>query len=231
MFVRLPEPGFVKTRRGRVVGARVAAGLYEAFVRDLVAQMPSWPCRVFWAVAPAAAAGGERARRGSVAEGFAAYFGLSAEACFEQSGPDLGARLAAAFARLRAAGARRCLAIGSDLPHLPTATIETALARLEQNDLVLGPTRDGGYYLIGLARAADLFSADIAWSTNAVYAQTQARSQALRLRLSKPLEAAFDIDEIDDLRDLRLLLARNPELRRQIPATAAAIAALPGPSL
>ncbi len=228
--MRLPEPGRVKTRLAREIGAVAACRFYEACVRDLVAQSASWPCRVVWAVAPESEA--ERPARArapgagrpvvSVVQRFAAHFGVAPEACFEQQGSDLGQRLETTLDRLRAEGAARCLAMGSDLPHLPVAALERAIQRLAAHDLVLGPARDGGYYLIGLGRPAAVFTG-IAWSTAAVYRQTLARARACGLRIAPPLAFNFDIDEVRDLEALRRRLGRDAELRRRLPATARAL--------
>ena len=71
-----------------------------------------------------------------------------------QRGEDLGARLAHAFEDLLADGAPGAIVIGSDIPTLPLSVLVAALDRLAGVDLVLGPSEDGGYYLIGLARRA-----------------------------------------------------------------------------
>ncbi len=246
-MVRLPETGRVKTRLAQAIGAAAACRFYEACVRDLVVQSASWPCRVVWAVAPegedegpasVSVTPGSGARvRGrvsgrpalSVVQRFAERFAVAPEACLEQQGRDLGQRLETTLDRLRAAGAVCCLAVGSDLPHLPVAALARAIRRLAAHDLVLGPTRDGGYYLIGLSRPAALFT-DIAWSTPSVYPQTLARARACGLRIAPPLAFDFDIDEARDLEALRRRVARDAELRQRLPATARVLAALPPPS-
>ena len=73
-------------------------------------------------------------------------------------------------------GCQRVVLIGSDIPNLPATYIQTALQRLEHEQVVLGPSEDGGYYLSRRARLGlpDVFS-NISWSTGEVFAQTVER--------------------------------------------------------
>lgn len=208
VFARRPVPGEVKTRLARAIGAEAAARLYRAFVADLARRFGAGPPPAFWAVAPPLG-------------DFAELFGLPRERCFEQSGGDLGARLRAAFRAMRERGFSRVAAIGSDSPHLPARRMREALARLERADVVLGPARDGGYYLVALRGPADVFSG-IAWSTPDVLSQTLARVASLGLRADL-LEPDFDVDTASDLDRLRAQVASAPE---DLPATAAALARL-----
>jgi rSAM/selenodomain-associated transferase 1 len=121
-----------------------------------------------------------------------------------QAGRTLGDRLAAAFAREFATGARHVVIIGSDCPGLDARRLRAAFAALRRRDVVLGPALDGGYYLIGLARPAPRLFRGIAWSTAGVAAQTLRRARALGLRwhLLPPLR---DVDTAADARAVGLL--------------------------
>lgn len=192
MFARCPVAGRVKTRLAARIGNEPAAALYEAFVCDLVLRFREAPFAVRWEVAPPD-------------DGFAERFGLPSSACFEQSGADLGARMLTAFREALAAGACRCVVIGSDMPHLRLEVVEEAFERLATTDLALGPAEDGGYYLIGLREAHDVFRG-VAWSSPAVLDETLRRADQLGLSVAL-LERGFDVDEPSDLERLRLLLA------------------------
>jgi rSAM/selenodomain-associated transferase 1 len=194
VFARCPVAGQVKTRLAARIGDEPAAALYEAFLRDLVLRFRGAPFAVRWAVAPPE-------------DGFADRFGLPASACFEQSGADLGARMHSAFREALAAGARRCVVIGSDMPQLRVEVVEEAFERLATTDLVLGPAEDGGYYLIALREAHDVFHG-VAWSSAAVLDETLRRADALGLSVGL-LERGFDVDEPEDIERLRRFLAER----------------------
>lgn len=134
-----------------------------------------------------------------------------------QGGGDLGARLARAFNRLGADGYDRVVVIGSDSPTLPRRRLQSAFATLNRGEAVLGPARDGGYYLIGLrlprAGLSRLFRG-IDWGTPRAFRQTRARLQAARLRLHL-LPPGEDVDTAADLSRLRRRLrhSRSAHLR------------------
>ena len=117
--------------------------------------------------------------------------------CFRQRGDDLGARMYNALAD-GLERADRVVLTGSDCPELDAAYIDAAFAALRDSDAVLGPTRDGGYVLIGLRRLhQDLFR-DIAWSTSTVFDTTARRLDRLGWTWSG-LATLRDIDEPADL--------------------------------
>jgi uncharacterized protein len=129
-----------------------------------------------------------------------------------QTGQGLAAGLACVFTQF-AVPARRCIAFNSDSPHLPASALETAFDSLETCDLVVGPTRDGGYYLVG-AKAAHptLFEDDGLGTRNALEALI---ARARRLQLSVGFTDPFyDIDVASDLiplaRELELAPAKAP---------------------
>lgn len=114
-----------------------------------------------------------------------------------------------AMAALFAQGYRRVVLIGSDLPHLPAQTFRLGFESLRQGaEVVLGPSADGGYYLIGLTRPQpQLF--DLPMSTPEVLRQTLERVERLSLRLAL-LPGNFDIDTAADLEKLRAFLEGSP---------------------
>jgi len=125
----------------------------------------------------------------------------------EQSEGDLGARMADAFGRAFVDGFRRVLLVGSDLPDLPGALFETAFAALGHHHAVIGPTLDGGYYLIGFRPQTFLPAVfqTIPWGTTRVLAETLAVFRRHGLSVHQ-LPVWRDIDDLDDL----IAFARRP---------------------
>lgn len=129
-----------------------------------------------------------------------------------QSGGDLGARMSAAFAGLFAAGYLRVILIGSDLPTLPADRLREAERALCRGaDLVLGPSEDGGYYLMGLARSHEAIFQGVTWSGPDVFVQTRRRAEAAGLRVVT-VAPWYDVDTPADLR--RVAHAAGPRGRR-----------------
>jgi rSAM/selenodomain-associated transferase 1 len=196
LFAKPAQAGRVKTRLVPPLTAEEAARLYQAFLADAAITLgsgaPGWEWRVF-STDPEA----QRAAWPPDVPAPAAWHA--------QEGADLGARLLAAFTRLRRDGAELSVIVGSDHPTLPRSAIERAFRALGDADLVLGPALDGGYYLIGLREPApDLFR-DIPWSTAGVFPRTLERAAALGLRVART-EPAVDVDRPEDLVVIRQLL-------------------------
>jgi rSAM/selenodomain-associated transferase 1 len=130
------------------------------------------------------------------APGFFAWrdrYGVSLRA---QSGDDLGARMHNALGTAIEHGSRAIL-VGTDCPALDMAYLGLAVAALDDHDVVFGPTEDGGYMLVGLARDVDAF-AGIPWSTPDVMTATRARLAAQKLT-SQELPTLWDVDGPADL--------------------------------
>ncbi len=198
IFAKEPRAGEVKSRLAAVIGNEPAARLYDAFLRDLVARLPAIAATCVLEYTPATAH---------------AYFAELCGGRFElepQAAGDLGDRMAAFFGRRFAAGAQRVVLIGSDSPDLPLDRIERAFALLADHDVVIGPSHDGGYYLIGLRRLIDELFRNIAWSTHKVFARTMERIRPLGVTHAI-LDAWYDVDLPDDLNRLRAEIetARN----------------------
>jgi len=211
VFAKRPGPGEVKTRLCPPLAPGQAAALAAAFLRDTVLigeHLADWE-RVL-AYAP----WGARRAMAELAPGWRLLV---------QRGVDLGARLEGAVGGVSPRGADRVVVIGSDSPQLPPERLQEAAAVLEGADVVLGPTEDGGYYLIGLRRWQRGMFAGVRWSTEHALADTLARAKRLGLRC-KLLEPSYDVDDIDGLRRLARDLATLPPVRA--PNTRAVIAAL-----
>lgn len=121
----------------------------------------------------------------------------SAENKRVQVGQDLGERMKNAFSINFESGMEKIVLIGTDCPSIEGRYILQAFDALDQSDLVIGPARDGGYYLIGMKQRADYLFEGISWSTELVLSQTLtlAAEQGLQTHLLPVLE---DIDTLED---------------------------------
>ncbi len=117
---------------------------------------------------------------------------------WEQVGDDLGARMSHAFQSAIGTPYQSAIIIGTDIPGITVQLISSAMKTLQDHDVVVGPTEDGGYYLIGLRSHVPQLFEDIAWSTNTVFAQTQEKANAMGLSV-KVLPMLRDLDTIEDL--------------------------------
>lgn len=216
VFIKEPRPGAVKTRLAAALGPERAAQLYRVLADEEVrrtAPAHGEYQRLFFFAPAGAQPALER--------------WLPGETLLAQEGADLGARMAHAFATAFRRGARRVAIIGTDLPWLSRDLVHEALLALADHELVVGPARDGGYYLLALDRPQPALFEGIAWSTPSVFSATVERAAMLGLRMSV-LEGLSDIDTLEDVRRewpaLRRLVA-CPELTAAIQD---ALAASPG---
>ncbi len=149
-------------------------------------------------------------------------------ACINESGADLGHSMHLAFLKLFGEGAAHAVVIGSDLPSLPASLLERAFVALESgSDVVIGPSADGGYYLIGLRSPQPTLFEDMVWSTDQVLNQTLDLVRAAGLEV-EILNEWYDVDNLADLEKLIFDLETDPELRAEATRrTLATIAHLP----
>ena len=135
-----------------------------------------------------------------------------------QKGEGLAAGLTSVFAHFaqdhqRGAHQRRTIAFNSDSPHLPRAVLEDAFEMLAMHDVVVGPTHDGGYYLVGAKASHPTLFAGDGMGTSSALERLLTRAQGLQLSVSLA-ESFYDIDVADDLtrlaEELRLAPARAP---------------------
>ncbi len=211
IMAKAPRAGEVKTRLVPPLTPTEAASLAAAFVRDVFKVAADIVGECVIAYSPASG-------RATFAELLAPRADLH---WIEQGEGDLGARLERVAARASADGFGPLIFLGTDSPTLPPSLIEKARAALDEGgdaDLALGPTDDGGYYLVALRRpVAGLFQ-NVAWSTPRAFEQTAANAARLGLRLCK-LSRWYDVDTPADLVRLREELFRDEAARRRAPAT------------
>ncbi len=123
---------------------------------------------------------------------------------FPQRGDDLGERMNGVFTELWDRGHRNVVLIGSDLPPLPLRFLENAFELLEpsSNRVVLGPSRDGGYYLVGTNQPIPEIFRNMTWSHDQVLTQTKMRLFDIGIE-PKLLPIWFDLDTTEDLSELQ----------------------------
>lgn len=197
LFVKYPSPGKVKTRLGTTIGMEPAARLYRKFAETsfmIAAEMSKHSTKVYVWFAP----GGEPSAVQS-------WVGHEHFVYAEQKGDSLGDRMHHAFREVFRVGATKAVILGTDIPELDAAIVTEAFEKLCSHDVVLGPSTDGGYYLLGMAAPGhDLFDG-VPWSTPEVFPAT------LRLIEKHHANAAFlpQLSDIDTLEDYIRFRARR----------------------
>ncbi len=192
IFGRYPVPGRTKTRLIPALGPVGAADLQRKLTERTLKKIRAFASRRSVELEFCFEGGSECKLRKW----------LGPVALFSRQSPgNLGTRIHSAFLRAFADGCRNVTLIGTDIPGLEPGHLEQAFDSLIKHDLVLGPTNDGGYWLIGLNRPADLFHG-IDWGTGTVFDQTAALAKGHGLKIHQ-LETIADIDTIEDLKQWR----------------------------
>jgi rSAM/selenodomain-associated transferase 1 len=191
LFVKSPEAEGVKSRLAAAVGEKKTRRLYRCFVEDLLDSLDKGNyCLKLFYYPPDGQPVLSR--------------WLGDDRSYEpQTGNDLGQRMKNAFEKCIAEGFDKVILIGSDSPDLPREIIEEGFVALTSCDTVIGPSLDGGYYLIGFRAATflpELFM-DIPWSTEGVLKITRALLDKKGLNVSV-LAPWRDIDTHEDLKAL-----------------------------
>jgi len=192
IFSKAPLAGQVKTRLCPPLSLEEAAELSRCFLLDTVERACSLPnVQVCLAFTPSDS---EPLFRQLLP--FQLHY-------FPQRGTSLGEREANVFTDLLAQGFSQVVIIGSDIPTLPLAHLQAAFALLDdpENDVVMGPSRDGGYYLIGARALHPALFKEIAWSTITVFTETLAQARRAGLHVGQ-VPSWYDVDDADDLREL-----------------------------
>jgi len=189
IFAKAPIPGEVKTRLCPPLDEEEAASLHGSLVLDAIERTKGLQgVSLYVAGTP-----------DLDHPFFKVLEGRYGAKLLPQRGPDVGARMQQAMQDAFDQGAKDVLLTGTDLPTLPRANLVEALTLIKKHGAVLGPTTDGGYYLIGLRKMApDLFQG-IAWSTASVCAETKKKIEAAGLSLGL-LPECRDVDTLDDLK-------------------------------
>ena len=192
IFAKYWSAGEVKTRLAATFGPRAASRLARAFLKTTVNRIAAINATRHLIVSPDSSRRAfERIARGRFQVTF-------------QRGGTLGDRLQRWFENQFAAGASRILVLGADSPDVPLDYVKRAFDELERVQAVIGPARDGGYYLFGLRDCVLPLFEDIDWGTSAVFEQTSRRLRELQVNYLL-LPEWYDVDTADDLE----LLCRN----------------------
>jgi uncharacterized protein len=199
IMAKAPRVGAVKTRLCPPLRAPEAAELARCFLLDTV----------------------DRVRTVAGARPIIGYAPIEAQGLFEEAAPgfalipqrggDLGERQLHLIDDVLGLGLQAALVIGTDSPTLPRECLDEAvgLVMARDVDVVLGPTEDGGYYLVGMRAPHPALFEHMPWSTPTVLGRTLERAQRQGLRVAC-LTTWFDVDTGADLERLRVDLEASP---------------------
>ena len=203
-FVKYPEKGRVKKRLSKSIGEGVAAELYRNFVLDSLSALEKCGVQFVVSFHPPDA-------QKKIIEWLGKDYSY-----MPQQGDDLGQRMRNGFINMFDKNCQRVIIIGSDSPDLPGEFIDEAFSSLKTHDVVIGPSFDGGYYLIGFRH--DTFFPEtfdgICWSTDTVFSETSTIVKKAGLTLHV-LPGWNDIDTRNDLDGL-IERNRNTAFRRSM---------------
>jgi rSAM/selenodomain-associated transferase 1 len=215
VFTREPVPGASKTRLAVRIGSRNAAALADAFTHDALAKVRKLGSPMVIAASATGALHDNHYFR-TLARRFDAVL-------VDQEHGHLGARMARVLSAYAPAGA---LLIGTDTPSLPGSILRRAAALIRRNHVVLGPSLDGGYYLVGIRGAVPDIFRGIRWGGSRVLQQTLTRLAKLEIQPALA-PAWYDVDRWGDLMVLAQQLSRLGQHRvMPCPQTAKVLAQL-----
>jgi len=187
LFVKSPRLGCVKTRLEPTIGSARCLDLHKAMAYDLTDRLghdSTFDLTIFHT--PDTDASEMRRWLGNDL------------IYYPQIGDNLGQRMQHALDQMLSAGYDKAAVIGSDIPELDADVVREAFRHLDRCDVVLGPTPDGGYYLIGLKDAYPVLFTNIPWSTDRVLEITMKEVRRARLQFALLTEIS-DVDTPDDL--------------------------------
>ena len=186
IFTRNPELGKCKTRLAKTVGDKAALEIYKFLLKHTAIATESIGADkyVFYS---------EKIKKDD-------FWNDSDFIKKIQKGDDLGARMKHAFLELFELGYQKIIIIGSDLLDLNAEHINEAFDKLIEHDVVLGPSKDGGYYLLGLSKFIEHIFQKKPWSEPHLLEVTvkELVQKKVSLTLLEPLN---DIDTFEDLKD------------------------------
>ena len=193
-FTRVPKPGVTKTRLLPVLAPEQCAALHWSFLKDLADVYAGMDAHLFVAYTPDP--DWEQLKSVFPDAGF-----------LPQNGQDLGKRMYRAIRTVLELGYESVVLTGADLPMMGTAHLESGFAALEDADIAMGPTSDGGYYLIGMKQPHKSVFHVEGYGGSSVWENTVAAAENAGLTVA----AAMTCDDVDTPEDLRQLAASvNP---------------------
>ena len=195
LFLRAPEEGHVKTRLAASLGDQTTLTLYRAFVEDILEMLSGTGYPVILYGHPA-----------DKISDITSWLEPD-NPCRPQEGDTLGDKMANAFSTAFSEGYEQVALLGSDIPDLPPRIIHEAFDALEKEGAALGPSHDGGYYLIAFRAASFLPQVfeNIPWSTEAVLLRTLDVFQ----KCDRPVHLLPPWWDIDTIENLKALSARH----------------------
>ncbi len=186
VFAKVPEPNQVKTRLATLITPEESAALYEAFLKDALDHYLSMDLDV-------------RLYFGPSDEAIPAALQPAGLTVHQQKGEGLGARMAAAFAETFVAGYEQIFIIGTDHPTLPEVFIEQAFVMLDEaKSISIGPSEDGGYYLLGMNSFYPQVFKNMTYSHDKVFEQTLEKAEATDAEIYV-LPPWYDVDDPETL--------------------------------
>ena len=203
VFAKIPEPNKVKTRLTTLLSPEWAASLYESFLLDALELYSTLGVDVRLYFSAPEDAVPDRFRFESIS-------------IHEQKGTGLGERMAGAFVETFIAGYKRAVIIGTDHPTLPLSFINQAFVYLEDPyHIVVGPSDDGGYYLLGMNEFYSILFKDMTYSHDQVFSQTLQRAEQTSASMNV-LPEWYDVDTpetlvrlVKDMNDMDVPLKRT----------------------
>jgi len=166
VFARLPVKGKVKTRLAKELGIDFATSFYKVCAEhtfDEILELKNTGITPFLFFS-------EESEFDEIKNWSGNKFRY-----FPQQGRDLGERMLNAFNKIFDAGYKNIIIVGTDAPGITAELINDALDHLKSYNCVIGPTDDGGYYLMGLNSSLDYLFKEMEWSTNSVFSKTLER--------------------------------------------------------
>jgi hypothetical protein len=201
VMAKAPRPGTVKTRLAQSLSVEAVTEFYCCLLDDTLALARSLSDVEVAIMSPE-----------SDVNELAQLAGGAASVC-AQKGEGLAAGLTSVFAHFAGNNQQRVIAFNSDSPHLPRAVLEDAFEKLAAHDVVIGPTHDGGYYLVGAKASHPTLFAHDGMGTSSALERLLSRTRDLGLSVAFA-DSFYDIDVADDLtrlaEELRATPARAP---------------------
>ncbi len=190
IFTRVPEPGRAKTRLSVRLSDKECAGMQEAMLKDLreLSGVEEWDTFVYYTPA----GGEEKIRR--LLPGAYAYR--------PQDDAEFGTRMSGCIGRVLEEGYEACVLIGTDIPVIDRVLIHRAFQVLEREQAVIAPTRDGGYYLIGMKELHREIFEDQVYGKGSVFLDTVEKMKRFGCTYDE-LPVLIDIDEPEDIEAYR----------------------------
>lgn len=187
IFTRNPKLGKVKTRLAKSVGTISALQIYQFLLRHTksITQATTFDKAVYYS---------EKIEENDIWE-------PTSYQKYVQTGTDLGARMDKAFKNAFAKGYSKVVVIGSDMLDLQETHLKEAFEQLNSHDAVIGPAKDGGYYLLGCKNNIPNIFRNKNWGSDSVCEETLKDLQGLSVHLLAPLN---DIDVFEDIKDIKL---------------------------